>query len=312
MNKALRGAVALCVAVACLLTLPALAQSLDTDRDRLSYMVGMDIGRSLEPVGPDLDFAALQRALEHAFAGGEALVDPATASTLGEALSLRAAVRSGQPIPGQPPGTAPPEVDREQAALMIGADVARSLVQLQDEIDVAPLMRALRTRVEGGELLMSQAEADALRADFARRIQARQQAEAAQQGERNRAEGATFMDANRTNEGVITTGSGLQYMVMEQGTGRRPLPHDRVRVHYHGTLLDGTVFDSSRDRGQPADFGLGQVIPGWTEGLGLMQVGARYRFWIPGHLAYGANGTPGGPIGPHATLVFDVELIDVL
>lgn len=312
MNKALRGAVALCLAAACFLALPAFAQALESERDRLSYMVGMDVGRSLEPVGPDLDYVALQRAIEHAFEGGAPLVDADTARTVGEALSIRAAVRNGQPVPGQPPGSPPPDVDLEKAGLMIGADVARSLVQLRDELDLATLIQGLRARVEGGELLMSDAEADALRTAFSRRIQERQQAEAAQLGERNRAEGAAFLEANRANEGVIATASGLQYQVIEQGTGRRPMPHDRVRVHYHGTLLDGTVFDSSRDRGQPADFGLGQVIPGWTEGVALMQVGARYRFWIPGHLAYGAKGTAGGPIGPNATLIFDVELLDVL
>lgn len=312
MTESLRGAVALCLLAACLAIGPVKALELESERARLSYMVGMDVGQSLAPVGPDLDYAAVQRAIEHAFAGGEPLVDADEARAIGEALSLRAAVRNGQPIPGQPPGTPAPDVDRERASLMIGADVARTLMRLRDEVDLEPLMQALRARVDGGELLLTEAEADALRTDFSRRLMARQQAEAAQLGERNRAEGAAFMEANRSREGVITTASGLQYQVIEHGTGRRPMPHDRVRVHYHGTLLDGTVFDSSRDRGQPADFGLGQVIPGWTEGLGLMQVGARYRFWIPGHLAYGANGTPGGPIGPHATLVFDVELLDVL
>ncbi|MGO1892107.1 MAG: FKBP-type peptidyl-prolyl cis-trans isomerase [Luteimonas sp.] len=99
---------------------------------------------------------------------------------------------------------------------------------------------------------------------------------------------------------------------LEFGSGQRPLPRSRVRVHYHGTLLDGTVFDSSYDRNQPAEFSLGQVIPGWTEGVALMPVGAKYRFWIPGQLGYGASGTSGGPIGPNATLVFDIELLDVL
>jgi len=111
---------------------------------------------------------------------------------------------------------------------------------------------------------------------------------------------------------VFTTPSGLQYMVLRQGAGERPQPSDRVRVNYHGTLLDGTVFDSSYERGQPAEFALDQVIPGWTEGVALMPVGGKYRFWIPGELAYGAKGTPGGPIGPNATLVFDVELMAVL
>jgi hypothetical protein len=101
-------------------------------------------------------------------------------------------------------------------------------------------------------------------------------------------------------------------MIMRQGSGARPKSTDQVRVNYHGTLLDGTVFDSSYDRGQPAEFALNQVIAGWTEGLSMMPVGSKFRFWIPGELAYGPKGTPGGPIGPNATLVFDVELMSIL
>ena len=109
----------------------------------------------------------------------------------------------------------------------------------------------------------------------------------------------------------LTTPSGLQYMVLREGSGPRPLPSDTVRVNYEGKLLDGTVFDSSYQRGEPAQFGLNQVIPGWTEGVGLMPVGAKYRFWIPSQLAYGSNGAPGGMIGPEATLTFDVELLGI-
>src|SRR3546814_4755870 len=120
-----------------------------------------------------------------------------------------------------------------------------------------------------------------------------------------------FLEKNRAQKGVFTTPSGLQYMVLRQGNGPRPRATDTVRVNYHGTLLDGTVFDSSYERGQPVEFGLDQVIPGWTEGLGLMPVGAKYRFWIPAHLGYGEKGTQGGPIGPNAPTVFDVELLDI-
>ena len=110
---------------------------------------------------------------------------------------------------------------------------------------------------------------------------------------------------------MFTTGSGLQYMVLRQGAGARPKPTDTVRVNYHGTTLDGKVFDSSYDRGQPAEFALNQVIAGWTEGVAMMPVGSKFRFWIPSELAYGAKGA-GDDIGPNATLVFDVELMDIL
>src|SRR5690606_10297786 len=120
----------------------------------------------------------------------------------------------------------------------------------------------------------------------------------------NKEEGEAFLAENRQKKGVFTTGSGLQYMVLRQGAGQRPRASDRVRVSDEGSVLDGTVFDSSYERGQPAEFALQQVVPGWTEGLQLMPVGAKYRSWIPGELGYGRNGTPGGLIGPNATLVF--------
>lgn len=312
MSKAMRGAVALCLAFACLLALPALAQAPGSERERGSYMVGMDVGQSLEQVAPDLDLDAFGRALAHTLEGGDPLIDDTAAESIGLVLSLRVAYRSGQPMHGLPPGSEPPEVDRGNVGLLLGQQVGRSLLPLRGELELPVLLGAVRDVVQGGELQMTEAEAEALRPAFNARVRERAQAEAARVAERNRAEGEAFLAANRGEPGVITTSSGLQYKVLREGSGRRPLPTDRVRVHYHGTLLDGTVFDSSVDRGQPADFGLGQVIPGWTEGVALMPVGAKYRFWVPGALGYGSTGTPGGPIGPNATLVFDVELIDVL
>lgn len=314
MKIAMRGLATLCLATSVLWSSGAGAwqRSLETELDRVSYMIGMDVGRSFESVAKDLDYAALQRAIEHALQGGDPLLDEEAAQQVAQALMLRAAGRGGQPVPGMPPGTPPPEVDPEQAGLLVGADIGGSLLPLREDIDLPVLIQALRTRAEGGSLLMSEAEAGAVRDAFAARIQERMQAEAARLGERNRVEGETFLAENRNQKGVVTTPSGLQYMVIRQGSGARPLPHQRVRVHYHGTLLDGTVFDSSYDRRQPAEFALTQVIPGWTEGVALMPVGAKYRFWVPSHLAYGSSGTSGGPIGPNATLVFDVELLDVL
>ena len=130
--------------------------------------------------------------------------------------------------------------------------------------------------------------------------------------QRNREEGAKFLAGNKTKPGVITTPSGLQYMVLRQGNGQRPMPTSRVRVNYEGKLLNGEVFDSSYARGEPAEFPLNGVIAGWTEGVSLMPVGAKYRFWIPSNLAYGEGGAPGGKIGPDATLTFDVELMGIL
>jgi FKBP-type peptidyl-prolyl cis-trans isomerase len=123
--------------------------------------------------------------------------------------------------------------------------------------------------------------------------------------------GVQFLAENATKKGVKVTPSGLQYEVITEGTGKSPKATDTVQVHYKGTLLDGTEFDSSYKRGQPATFPLNRVIPGWTEGVQLMKEGSKYKFFIPSKLAYGASGTPGGPIGPNEALIFEVELLKV-
>ena len=131
-----------------------------------------------------------------------------------------------------------------------------------------------------------------------------------QQIKDNKTMGREFLEENAKNDSVVQTTSGLQYMVLKEGTGAKPGPTDKVTVHYTGRLIDGTVFDSSVERGEPATFGLNQVIPGWTEGLQLMSEGAKYRLFIPSELAYGSKGA-GEQILPNSTLIFDVELIKV-
>jgi FKBP-type peptidyl-prolyl cis-trans isomerase len=131
------------------------------------------------------------------------------------------------------------------------------------------------------------------------------------ESQKNLEEGNAFLEENKSREGVNTTASGLQYEVINEGTGAKPTAEDRVRVHYHGTLIDGTVFDSSVDRGEPAVFGVGQVIPGWTEALQLMPVGSKWKVYIPSDLGYGERGA-GGDIGPNSTLVFEVELLEIV
>jgi len=143
-------------------------------------------------------------------------------------------------------------------------------------------------------------------------MEKQQQAEAAKAGEANKAAGEAFLAENGKRAEVKTTPSGLQYEVLEEGNGPQPTAQDQVEVHYTGKLIDGTVFDSSVDRGVPATFGVTQVIPGWVEALQLMKAGSKWRLFIPSQLAYGPQGTPGGPIGPDSTLIFDVELIKVI
>ncbi|NYZ64140.1 FKBP-type peptidyl-prolyl cis-trans isomerase [Luteimonas deserti] len=286
---------------------PALAAETATDRARTSHVLGLDVAESLAQVGEDLDLAAFERALVATLGGQPPVIPDAERQQLGLALAQRVAVRSGRPVPGLPPGSEPPAVDRAKAGTLVGADIGRSLLPLKDEVDVPALMKGLRETLAGGPATMAEAEITAVRQAMVARAQAR--AAATAQAERDA--GARALADNRAKPGVFATASGIQYRVERQGQGPRPRASDRVRVHYRGTLLDGTEFDSSYARNEPAVFGLGQVIAGWTEGLQLMPIGAKYRFWIPGDLAYGPRGSPPN-IPPNATLVFDVELIDIL
>jgi FKBP-type peptidyl-prolyl cis-trans isomerase FklB len=162
-----------------------------------------------------------------------------------------------------------------------------------------------------GSLKMTYDEAKEVIRQYFEEMQRKQDAAAAAAGEVNAKAGADFLAKNGQRPEVTTTASGLQYEVLAQGNGAVPTAKDQVKVHYTGTLLDGTVFDSSVERGEPATFGVTQVIAGWVEALQLMSVGSKWRLYIPSNLAYGPNGA-GGVIGPNATLIFDVELLQVL
>ena len=311
MRPTLRGMFA--IALSLVLAQAGMAQektTLATDRDKASYMAGMDVAHSIAAAAPEMDYAAFERALRNGLAGGKPLLDEQ--ETRDTARALMQAIGSRKGLPPGAAAEATPGLAHDKVGLLVGADVGRSLAPVASEIDVATFMQALRTTLQGGTPLLSDDAAAAVRAAFTERVNARLQAQAAREGARNQAEGAAFLARNRAVTGVHVTPSGLQYMVLRQGAGPRPMPTDRVRVNYRGTLLDGTEFDSSYSSGQPAEFALGEVIHGWTEGLGMMPVGSKYRFWIPADLGYGAAGTPGGPIPPNATLVFDVELMAIL
>ena len=279
------------------------AKPLSGERERLGYMIGMDVGGdpAIQSAAPDIDMAAFEQSVRRALAGQESTLRPEDAQATSLALMQRVQARRAGTLDKAP------AISRQHAGELMGVTVGRSLATIRADFDMAAFMRGLRVTLDKGKPLLSAEEADAIRQAFA----ARQQQRAADTGEENRRAGEAFMAENRRTRGVITTRSGLQYQVIRPGTGARPAPSARVRVDYEGRLLDGKVFDSSYQRGEPAQFALNQVIPGWTEGVGLMSVGAKYRFWVPGDLAYGRRGSP-PTIGPNQTLVFDVELHEIL
>lgn len=201
------------------------------------------------------------------------------------------------------------ETDEQKLGYIIGMDVGQSLRAQGAEVDLEALFEAITAVYEGNEPAMTLEEAAAIRQAY---IAERQEAQAAKQAAvatQNKAAADAFLAENAQKTDIVTTASGLQYQVVEQGDGPRPAATDTVTVHYRGTLLDGTEFDSSYSRGEPISFGLDRVIPGWTEGLQLMPVGSKYIFYISPELGYGPSG--GGPIPPNAALIFEVELLDI-
>ena len=202
--------------------------------------------------------------------------------------------------------------EKEQVSYMVGMALAKQLDPMKEEIDVDTISKAIKTSLAGGKLLLTEEQARKIGEDFGQKMQAKQIAKMMADAKTNLEAGQKFLAENAKKPGVQTTASGLQYQVITEGKGAKPKSGDVVRVHYKGSLLDGKTFDSSYDRGQPVVFPLDQVVPGWQEGLQLMPVGSKYKLWIPAHLGYGEKGTPGGPIGPNSTLVFEVELIDIV
>ncbi|AHW59076.1 FKBP-type peptidyl-prolyl cis-trans isomerase FklB [Draconibacterium orientale] len=190
--------------------------------------------------------------------------------------------------------------------VLVGANNKQQLETApgSSEMNIEAMAAAFRLASLGEELEIAEEDANAIVQNFFRQA-------ADREAQANLEEGNKFLEENKAREGVTTTESGLQYEVLTEGTGEKPTATDKVRVHYHGTLIDGTVFDSSVDRGEPAVFGVNQVIPGWTEALQLMPVGSKWKVFIPSNLAYGPRGA-GADIGPNAALVFEVELLEIV
>ncbi len=200
-----------------------------------------------------------------------------------------------------------PESFKERLSYIVGANLGRQLAADGLDVDLGIVTRAIQDMLDGKEMPLSQEVVQATMQELQSKVQEKQMAA----GKENQEKGEAFLAANKSKEGVVTLDNGLQYKIITEGSGEKPTATSRVTVHYTGTLVDGTKFDSSRDRGTPATFGVGQVIPGWTQILQMMPVGSRWEVYIPSELGYGPQAPPGSAIGPNSALVFDVELLGI-
>ncbi|MBQ2553617.1 MAG: FKBP-type peptidyl-prolyl cis-trans isomerase [Prevotella sp.] len=200
----------------------------------------------------------------------------------------------------------------KKVSYALGLGIGQQLAQMgANDLNVDEFAAAIKDVLNGNELKVSHRDAQGIVQAYFQKKEEKMNAERAQQGKQHKVAGEQYLAENGKKDGVVTLPSGLQYKVLREGNGKKPKATDQVRCHYEGFLIDGTVFDSSVQRGEPAVFPLDQVITGWTEGLQLMQEGAKYRFFIPYRLGYGERGA-GASIPPFAALIFDVELIEVM
>ena len=200
----------------------------------------------------------------------------------------------------------------DKVSYALGLGIGQQLAQMgATDLNVDDFAQSIKDVLSGSELKVSHREAQQIVQDYFAKKEAAMNAERAEKGKAAKEEGEKYLAANAKKEGVVTRESGLQYLVLKEGTVKSPKATDRVKCHYEGFLIDGTVFDSSVQRGEPAVFPLDGVIAGWTEGLQLMKEGGKTRFFIPYLLAYGPSGA-GNSIPPYAALIFDVELLEVL
>jgi FKBP-type peptidyl-prolyl cis-trans isomerase FklB len=208
--------------------------------------------------------------------------------------------------------TAAPTLDtpEKQVSYVIGNNIGKNMKRDGITIDAEALVAGLKGALAGEKSLIDDKKAQEVMSKFQQEMQAKAEKSQGESGEKNKTAGAEYLAANKKKEGVTTTESGLQYEIVTKGDGPKPKSTDTVKVHYHGTLTDGKVFDSSVDRGEPATFPVNGVIKGWIEALQLMPVGSKWKVTIPSELAYGAQGA-GGDIGPHSVLVFIVELLSI-
>ncbi|MGA8222739.1 MAG: FKBP-type peptidyl-prolyl cis-trans isomerase [Candidatus Acidiferrales bacterium] len=246
---------------------------------------------------------------------------PAAQKTPAMSTAQPPAAKTGQSPETKTQTPSPFETDKEKTSYAIGMDVGSNLRSRSIEVDPDILIKGLRDALAGDKTLMTDEEKRAVLTQLQAKVRAamaEQQAEARKKqeaemqvaGEANQKEGQAFLDANKTKDGVVTLPSGLQYKILQAGTGPMPTTTDSVVCNYRGTLINGKEFDSSYKRGQPATFPVSGVIKGWTEALQLMPVGSKWQLYVPADLAYGARGA-GADIGPNSTLIFEVDLISI-
>jgi len=192
----------------------------------------------------------------------------------------------------------------------IGSGLGANLKKQSVDVDPALVSQGLKDAMSAGKTRLTQEEAQAVLTEVQNEVRKQQQEKTQQAAAGNKTEGAAFLAANKSKQGVVTLPSGLQYKILTAGTGPKPTASDSVKCNYRGTLINGTEFDSSYKRGQPATFAVGQVIKAWTEALQLMPVGSKWQLFVPADLAYGERGA-GAEIGPNATLIFEVELLSI-
>lgn len=253
------------------------------------------------------------------FAAGMMLLGSARAQQTPAAASPQAPTAKPQTAPAAKPGQpAKPKsqsplvlkTDKDKVSYALGMNLGANLKRDSVDIDTAIFVRALKDTVAGGNMLLTESEARATLTQLQTAVRAKQMEKMKLAGEANKKEGDSFLAANKTKEGIVTLPSGLEYKILTQGTGPKPAAADTVVCNYRGTLINGTEFDSSYKRGQPATFPVSGVIKGWTEALQLMPVGSKWQLFLPAELAYGERG-PSPEIGPNSTLVFEVELLSI-
>jgi FKBP-type peptidyl-prolyl cis-trans isomerase FklB len=244
-------------------------------------------------------------------ASGAQQPSPAASSQAPAATPKRAAAaKTGQSPAAKTPPVLTLTTPKDKVSYAIGMNIGTAMKRDGLDVDTAILLRGVKDALAGSKSLMTEQEAQAALSAVQADLRKKQELQLQQLADTNKKEGEAFLAANKAKEGVVALASGLQYKILQEGTGPKPVATDTVVVNYRGTLLNGTEFDSSYKRGQPATFGVGQIIKGWTEALQLMPVGSKWQLFIPSDLAYGVRGA-GRDIGPNSTLVFEVELVSI-